>query len=129
MELRRWNCGKDNCNRKPERWRRKEHVDRESRRGAGEGFGGKLDSIGTEIDELNELERALERIEREHYSESIVNQAKNETDLPSFRSIESFLYRVSKVFADKRPIDDQGRAMDKKAYVRQVERKQEMGLR
>ena len=93
-----------------------------------EGFGGKPNSISTENDELNELERTLERIEREHHSESVVNQAENETDMPSFRSIESFLYRVSKVFADQRPIDDQGRAMDKKAYVRQVERKREMGM-
>ena len=94
-----------------------------------EGFGGKPNSINAEIDELNELERTLERIQREHHSESVVNQAENEIDMPSFRSIESFLYRVSKVFADQRPIDDQGQAMDKKAYIRQVERKQEMGLK
>ena len=91
-------------------------------------FGSKSDSLNAEIDELNELERTLERIEREHHSESAVNQAENETNLPSFRSIESFLYRVSKVFADQRPIDDQGQAMDKKAYVRQVERKRELGM-
>ena len=93
-----------------------------------EGFDKKPDAIRTEIDELNVLEQTLERIEREHHLESVVNQAENETDMPSFRSIESFLYRVSKVFADQRPIDDQGQAINKKAYVRQVERKREMGM-
>ena len=92
-------------------------------------FVGKPDSISTEIDELNEREWTLERIEREHHSESVVNQTENEIDIPSFRSIESFLYRVSKVFAEQRPIDDHGRVMDKKAYIRQVERKQEVGLK
>ena len=86
-------------------------------------------SIRKEVDKLNELERTLERIQREHESEEITHQVDYSAELPSFRSIESFLYRVSKVFEDKRPIGDQGQVMDKKAYVRQVERMQEMGLK
>lgn len=88
----------------------------------------KADSISNEIDELNELERTLDRIEREYLSEGLINPAENEMDLPSFRSMESFLYRVSKVFEDKRPIDEQGRAADRKTYIRQVERKRELGM-
>lgn len=82
----------------------------------------------TESNKLNELERTLERIQREHGIEEAVHQVKNEVELPSFHSIESFLYRVSKVFEDKRPIGDQGQVMDKKAYVRQAERKRELGM-
>ena len=82
----------------------------------------------TESNELNELERTLERNQREHEIEEAVHQVKNEVELPSFHSIESFLYRVSKVFEDKRPIGDQGQVMDKKAYVRQAERKRELGM-
>ena len=85
-------------------------------------------SIKTEVNELSELERALARIESEHRSEGSMSQAENTSDLPTFRSIESFLYRVSKVFADQRPIDDHGQAIDKKAYVRQAERKRELGM-
>ena len=85
--------------------------------------------IRKEVNELNELEQTLERIQREHGTEEAVHQAENEVELPSFRSIESFLYRVSKVFEDKRPIGDQGQVMDKKAYVRQAERKHELGLK
>jgi hypothetical protein len=84
--------------------------------------------IQIEVNELNELEQTLERIQREHGTEEAVHQAENEAVLPSFRSIESFLYRVSKVFEDKRPIGDQGQVMDKKAYVRQVEHKRELGM-
>ena len=84
--------------------------------------------VQKEVDELNELEQTLERIQREHGTEEAVHQAENEVELPSFRSIESFLYRVSKVFEDKRPIGDQGQVMDKKVYVRQAERKRELGM-
>ena len=90
---------------------------------------GNESSIRKEVNELNELERTLEHIQREHKSEEIARKAEDEVELPTFRSIESFLYRVSKVFEDKRPIGDQGQAMDKKAYVRQVERMQEMGIK
>lgn len=85
-------------------------------------------SIQKEVNELNEFERTLERIQREHGTEEVVYQTENEAGMPSFRSIESFLYRVSKVFEDKRPIGDQGQVMDKKAYVRQAERKRELGM-
>ena len=74
------------------------------------------------------MEQALECIQREHEVEEVAHQSENEAELPSFRSIESFLYRVSKVFEDKRPIGDQGQVMDKKAYVRQVEHKRELGM-
>ncbi len=85
-------------------------------------------SLRQEVNELNELEQTLERIQREHGTEETVRQAENEAELPSFRSIESFLYRVSKVFEDKRPIGNQGQVMDKKAYVRQMEHKRELGM-
>ena len=85
-------------------------------------------SVQKEVNELNELEQTLERIQREHGIEETIHQAENEIELPSFRSIESFLYRVSKVFEDKRPIGDQGQVMDKKMYVRKEERKRELGM-
>ena len=85
-------------------------------------------SIQKEVDELNELERTLEHGQREHMPEGVAHQAENEVELPSFRSIESFLFRVSKVFEDKRPIGGQGQVMDRKAYVRQTERKHELGM-
>ena len=74
------------------------------------------------------MEQTLERIQLEHGNEEAVHQAEDVVELPSFRSIESFLYRVSKVFEDKRPIGNQGQVMDKKAYVRQVENKRELGM-
>ena len=84
--------------------------------------------IDEELNELNELERTLARIESEHRSEESMSWATKSSDLPTFRSIESLLYRVSKVFEDKRPIDEQGRAADRKTYIRQVERKRELGM-
>jgi hypothetical protein len=74
------------------------------------------------------LEETLSRIEREHQVTEETSEASHEEYVPSFRSIESFLYRVSKVFEDKRPVGDQGQAMDKKMYVRQEERKRELGM-
>ena len=89
---------------------------------------GEASSIQKEVEELNEFERTLERIQREHGAEEDVRPAENETEMPSFRSIESFLYRVSKVFEEKRPIGDQGQALDRKAYVRQVNHKRVLGM-
>ena len=85
-------------------------------------------TIDEEDKELNELERTLARIASEQRSEESMNHEGNTSDMPTFRSIENFLYRVSKVFADQRPIDGQGQSMDKKAYVRQAERKHELGM-
>ena len=73
-------------------------------------------------------EETLARIEREHQVTEETQEVSHEEQVPSFRSIESFLYRVSKVFEDKRPIGDQGQVMDKKAYVRQAEHKRELGM-
>lgn len=78
-----------------------------------------------------ELEETLARIEREHAaSAEMMLPAYSNTDANdvSFRSIESFLYRVSKVFEEKRPIGDRGQVMDRKMYVREVERKRELGM-
>lgn len=75
-----------------------------------------------------ELEETLTRIEREHRGMGMMLTASCEESIPSFRSIESFLYRVSKVFEDKRPIGDKGQVMDRKIYVRQEERKRELGM-
>ena len=84
--------------------------------------------LDTNTDGSEELERAIARIEREHSRpEAVIPTAYEETG-PSFRSIESFLYRVSKVFQDKRPAGEQGQVMDRKMYVREVERKKELGL-
>lgn len=74
------------------------------------------------------LEETLARIEREHQVTEESPEASLEEYVPSFRSIESFLYRVSKVFEDKRPVGDQGQVMDKKMYIRQEERKSELGM-
>jgi len=95
--------------------------------------------IGTEVsgegsvdrDGQQELEEAIARIEREHLGSDGIEPGAyegSEGGSPSFRGIESFLYRVSKVFEDKRPVGNQGQAMDRKTYVRQVERKREMGM-
>lgn len=75
------------------------------------------------------LEDTLARIEREHQVTEETQEASHEEYVPSFRSIESFLYRVSKVFEDKRPVGDQGQVMDKKMYIHQEERKRELGMR
>ena len=78
-----------------------------------------------------ELEEAIARIEREHAASAemmLTAYGNNEAGGVSFRSIESFLYRVSKVFEEKRPIGNQGQSMDRKMYVRQEERKREMGM-
>ena len=74
------------------------------------------------------LEEMLTRIESEHHVTEETLEAPREDLVPSFRSIESFLYRVSKVFEDKRPVGDQGHMMDKKMYVRQVEQKRKLGM-
>ena len=87
--------------------------------------------VGMNQDSQQELAEAIARIERElHGHDEIIPGVNEDSDsrLPSFRSIESFLYRVSKVFEDKRPVGNQGQTMDKKMYVRQVERKREMGI-
>ena len=79
-----------------------------------------------------ELEEAIARMERErHGTDESMMRAYEDSDgsSPSFRSIESFLYRVSKVFEDKRPIGNQGQAMDRKMYLREAERRQEVGLK
>ena len=86
-------------------------------------MGSNKTNIRQEVNDLNELERTPECIQREYGNEEAVHQTENEVELPSFRSIESFLYRVSKVFEDKRPIGDQGQVMDKKAYIREEARK------
>lgn len=75
------------------------------------------------------LEETLARIEREHQVTEETQEVSCEEHKPSFRSIESFLYRVSKVFEDKRPVGDQGQVMDKKMYIHQEERKLELGIR
>ena len=78
----------------------------------------------------DELEETLARLSREHSeTEPIQSTDENGMSSPSFRSIESFLYRVSKVFQDKRPVGEHGQAMDHKMYVRQSERKQELGMK
>ena len=87
---------------------------------------------GGELQDNQELEETIERIEREHaMSDEMMLAAyrNSETNEVSFRSIESFLYRVSKVFEDKRPVGDRGQALDWKMYVRNVERKRELGIR
>ena len=86
---------------------------------------------GIDQDSQQELEEAIARIEREHGGNGEIMPGASggsEGSSPSFRSIESFLYRVSKVFEDKRPVGNQGPVMDRKAYVRQAERKREMGM-
>ncbi len=72
----------------------------EANRKGGSGFSGN-----------QELEETLARIEREHAaSAEMMLPAYSNTDANdvSFRSIESFLYCVSKVFEEKRPIGDRG---------------------
>ena len=86
------------------------------------------ESKTAEQDDRITLEETLARIEQEHCNAEMMPTASSEDYLPSFRSIESFLYRVSKVFEDKRPVGDQGQAMDKKMYIRQEERKRELGM-
>ena len=73
-------------------------------------------------------EETLAKIEQEYHVAEETPEASREDYTPSFRSIESFLYRVSKVFEDKRPVGDQGQVMDRKLYVKQAEKKHEMGM-
>ena len=93
-----------------------------------------MEEMGTSENETREqynhqgLEETLARIEQEYCYTEMAPLTSFEDSMPSFRSIESFLYRVSKVFEEKRPVGDQGQAMDKKMYVRQEERKRELGM-
>ena len=97
-----------------------------------EGSGEEVSRVGigrsADTDDIVELEQAIDRIEREHRRPEMM-PTEYEDAGPSFRSIESFLYRVSKVFQDKRPVGEQGQAMDRKMYVREVEQKKELGLK
>ena len=86
------------------------------------------ESETVEQDDRITLEETFARIEQERCNAEMMPTASSEDYLPSFRSIESFLYRVSKVFEDKRPVGDQGQAMDKKMYMRQEARKRELGM-
>ena len=89
------------------------------------------DKRGTRGKTRTSLEETIERIEKEYVGKSemmLPAYEPEEGGVVSFRSVESFLYRVSKVFEDKRPIGDQGQVMDRKLYVRLAERKREMGM-
>lgn len=68
------------------------------------------------------------RIEREHSRQEAIMPTVYEDMGPSFRSIESFIYRISKGFEDKRPIGDRGKAMDQKMHVREVERRRTLEI-
>ena len=78
--------------------------------------------------EMDTFEQVLERIAHEHNEAAKTMPIAESERTPSFRSIESFLYRVSKIFEDKKPLGDQGQAMDRKSYIRQAERRREMGM-
>ena len=88
-----------------------------------------MESRAPRQDSMPELEQILARIQREHEAEFEMKPAASfEESAPWLRGIEVFLYRISKVFEDKRPVGEQGQVMDRKAYVREVERKREMGM-
>ena len=79
--------------------------------------------------DIQTLEETLARIGREHQVTEETCETSSKDYIPSFRSIESFLYRVSKVFEDKRPVGDQGQVLDRKEYIRVMEKKREIGLK
>ena len=83
-----------------------------------EGSGKEVSRVGigrdANTDGSEELEQAIARIEREHGSPGVIMPTAYEEAGTSLRSIESFLYRVSRVFQDKRPVGEQGQAMDRK---------------
>lgn len=82
-------------------------------------------------DGQQELEEAIATIERERRENGeTMSESYEGSDgsTPSFRSIESFLYRVSKVFEDNRPVRNHRQEVDRKMYVRQVEKKRKLGL-
>ena len=88
-----------------------------------------MESRAPRQDSMPELEQILARIQREHEAEFEMKPAASfEESAPWLRGIEVFLYRISKVFEDKRRVGEQGQVMDRKAYVREVERKREMGM-
>ncbi len=83
----------------------------------------------TEPVSMSELEEILSRIEQEHRMDfDMMPVASFKESAPWVREVESFLYRISKVFEDKRPIGEQGQVLDRKEYVREVEREREMGM-
>ena len=51
-----------------------------------------------------------------------------EEEAISFRAIESFLYRISKVFEDKQPVRHYSPVIERKALAREEELKEEMGM-
>lgn len=93
---------------------------------------GMLTTMRPEIIEqgsMTELDEILSRIEQEHRTDSEMKPvASIEESVPWLCGMESFLYRISKVFEDKRPVGEQGQVLDRKEYVREVERKREMGM-
>ena len=74
------------------------------------------------------LEETIARIGREHQVAEETPEASHEEYLPSFRSIESFLYRVSKVFEEKKLASEEGQTIDRKAFMRMVKKKIEIGI-
>lgn len=78
---------------------------------------------------MQELEEMLERIQMEHGAEpEIMPVASFAENVTWLRGVESFLYRISRVFEDNRTINDQGLMIDRKTYIREVERRREIGI-
>ena len=74
------------------------------------------------------LDELIRRIEMEHGDTR--NQEKtNELSQSNINSLWWLLNRIAKVFEDKRPVNENGQILDKKMYVRQEERKRELGMK
>ena len=76
------------------------------------------------------LDELIQRIQEE-YSEQDREEYSQLTELePSnLGSLSWLVNRIAKVFEDQRPIDENGNRLDKKMYVRQEEKKREIGMK
>ena len=86
------------------------------------------DAVTDETLEGESLDELIRRIEKEH--ENTRNQEKTtELSQSNINGLWWLLNRIAKVFEDKKPANENGQSLDKKMYVRQEERKRELGMK
>ena len=79
------------------------------------------------------LEELIQKIQVEYGGQDEQNQTERtqstELEQSNWGSLTWLANRIAKVFEDKRPIDEKGNRFDKKMYVRQEEKKRELGMK
>lgn len=76
------------------------------------------------------LEELIQRIQEEYSGQDWEEHSQStELELSNIGSLSWLVNRIAKVFEDKRPIDENGNRLDKKMYMRQEEKKRELGMK